>query len=537
MREYAVAYIALSCANFVCYDVAPMKSSALRAAPFGKRRPEFALVLTCLAFVYTIGITNLKSDPIAPNEYMTISRSFENHTVPLTPVETLKRVSIRSQQHGPAYFMMVSAWANLTGGDLATLRLLSVFFGVLTVAATYRMATITGNCHVAAAAAFIASCTSFFIYFSHEVRMYSLLPFCAAWLTWSYYVVMASFGKAPRSRWFSLFASAATILYVHYVGFVILAAVALYHVFFARKNSAWLKISITLVSAVLTFLPWLPVAIAGTDTGYSLSDSRLNIPQSIWTFIDVYTNGSAYVGIACIAIVIWRAKRLRRPEIYLLLLALFSVGAVLTVNEFTAIILARRMRYSLVFLPLFAVALAITFRLTPIQTRWRSLVRVTLAIGILLSFFRFSASEKMYTYTEGARWQLQETPHFQALFYDPLIEFNADAPVVSLHPSVALTDFTATFYAKRFKPAPLVHIFYGEDGVPSVQSTVEGIQDLDDFVAQYDGFWLLYNPQIATRQTMSSVIQWVYNYYRSCGRFIDEGHVIVERFVRDSDPC
>ena len=42
---------------------------------------------------------------------------------------------------------------------------------------------------------------------------------------------------------------------------------------------------------------------------------------------------------------------------------------------------------------------------------------------------------------------------------------------------------------------------------------------------------------IANPQTMGGVFQWMHNYYRSCGRTVDNANEVIERFVRDSDPC
>ena len=514
-----------------------MINGVVRVTSRQKPRHRYMTALLCLAFVFSAGVRNLTSDPIAPNEYMTISRSFENHTVPLHPLDTLNRVSTRSQQHGPAYFVAVSVWATLTGNDVATLRLLSLFFGLLTVAAVFRLATTIGNYELAQFATILASCTSLFVFFSHEVRMYSLLPFCSAWVVWSYYANLAGPHHKARIKALSLFGSTASILYVHYFGIMILAAVTLYHAVFAPKNMRWMRISFVMMAGGLLFLPWLPIAIAGTNTGYILTDSRLNLPQTLWTLMDVYTNGFSFVGMVCVGLIVWRRKYLTSSQRYLLHLAVFAIGTALIANEITPIFLARRMRYSLVFLPLFSISFALALWLIPIGTKWRAGMQAALAISAVLSFVWFTGSQRMYIYTEGARWRFLATPHFQEILYLPSFLPEQNVPVVSLHPSTELTNFTTTFYSKHLKPAPLIHIYHDEFDTPIVQSVAENVADLNAFVTKYASFWLLYNPREMGRQPMTHVFQWARNFYRSCGRNVDKADVIVERFVRDSDPC
>ena len=503
------------------------------------REPNLQLVLItcCLAFVFATGASNLTSDPIAPNEYMTISRSFDNHTIPLGPLDTLRRVAARSEQHGPLYFLIVSIWATFTGNDLATLRLVSVFCGLLTVAAVYRMALITTDRQLALAATVITSFTSIFLFYSHEVRMYSLLPFCSAWVIWSYWGLLQSRIDLPRWRWLSFYLSMAITVYVHYFGVITLMAIAAYHLLLARKSKNWTKIVLVAIAAGLSFLPWLYLTIDGFVPEYTLTDSRLDALSVIETLLDVYTNGLGYLGAALFAIVIGRFRYIGPQAAYLLILSAFAVAAALLINELTPIFVARRMRYSLVFLPLLATSFAIALAALPLAKPVRQLVQLLVLCIFVVTFFQFNGSDRLYLYTEGARWQLRATPHFQAMMYHLSIDFQRDEPVVSLHPSVELTAFTTTFYFKRVKPASLVHIYYDENALPRIQSVSTEIPDLDTFVARYASFWLLYNPQEASEQSMKSVFQWVRNYYRSCGLLLDDTNVVVERYVRDSDPC
>ncbi len=501
--------------------------------------PNFHLfvVTCCLAFVFAAGANNLTSDPIWPNEYMTISRTHDNLTTPLGPLETVQRVASRSEQHGPLYFLAISIWATFTGSDLATLRLVSIYCGLFTVVAVYRMALITGDHQLALFATIITAFTSIYVFFVHELRMYSLVPFCSAWVIGAYWGLQYSRRDRSRWRWISFYLSIAMTMYVHYFGIITLMAVASYHLVFAPKNRQWARIVFVATAAGITFLPWLYLTIGEMMPTYTLTNSRLDALQVLETLLDVYTNGSWYLGLALVAIVVWRFRYIGRQARYLTLLAVFAVGVALLINEITPIWVARRMRYSLVFLPLLAANFAIALAAVPLPRRLRQLVQATVLCLFIVTFFQFNGSDRLYIYTEGARWKMRATPHFQALLYHPSISLQKDQPVVSLHPSVELTKFTTTFFSKRLKPANLVHIYFGDEGKPVIQSATADIPDLDTFVRKFGSFWLTYNPNETSENSMASIFQWARNYYRSCGVSLNGANIVVEHYVRDSDPC
>ena len=498
---------------------------------------RLALVGTCLLIVYAICINNLKSYPLTRDENSTIFRILNPYNLSLvnTPLETLRNVAADSQQHGPLYFILASLWGAAAGTELITLRYLSVLFAVLTVAAVYRLASITGSWRLAFFAALIASCTAFFHSHTYFARMYSLLPFCAAWVVWSYWKLQSSPAGASKWLWLSLFASTAAILYVHYYGIFILAAVGIYHLLCAPKDRRWLQICLVMTAGGLVFLAWLPVALEGLITRRDFFAARLNPVESLQALLSVYANGLWYLGIVLMVIVCWRWRRLNRPVRFLMLITCFAVGAAMLTNEFTAVFVGKRMRYHIVFLPLFAAAFAIALTFIPLPRGRRALVQIMLLIALTLSFHQFSHSDELTHYTNMTEYKAHALPPIHSILYHPAIVLSDEAPILSLHPSAKLHWFVLDYYAKRYDVS-LVHIFY-DDGTPVIQTSGKIIPDLSAFVAEYGSFWLIYKPHEANPQTMSSAFQWMHNYYRSCGRTIDNANEVIEHFVRDSAPC
>ena len=494
-------------------------------------------VVVCLFAVYAFSTTQLKSYSLTRDENSTIFRILNPYNLSLvnTPLETLRNVAADSQQHGPLYFVLASLWGAVAGTELITLRYLSVLSAVLTVAAVHRLASITGCWRLAFFAAFIVSCTAFFHAHTYFTRMYSLLPFCSAWVLWSYWKLQSSPAGAPKWLWLSLFASAATILYVHYYGIFILAAVGIYHLLCAPKNRRWLQICLAMTAAGLMFLPWLPVAVDGLFTRRNFFSVRLNPIESLHALLTVYANGLWYLGLVLVIVLCWRWRRLNRPARFLMLVTCFAVGAALLTNEFTAVFVSKRMRYNIVFLPLFAAAFATALTFIPLPRGRRALVQIMLLIALAFSFYRFSHSDELTHYTNMTEYKAHALPPIHSILYHPAIALSDEAPILSLHPSAKLHWFILDYYAKRYNIS-LVHVFY-DDGTPVIQTSGKIIPNLDAFVANYGSFWLIYQPHETNPQSMSSTFQWMHNYYRSCGRTVDNANEIIERFVRDSDPC
>ncbi len=76
--------------------------------------------------------------------------------------------------HPPLYYYLLKLWAALLGGGDASLRLLSVVLGVLTIAATYALARRLVGQQGAVLSALLVAVSPFHVYYSQEVRMYAL---------------------------------------------------------------------------------------------------------------------------------------------------------------------------------------------------------------------------------------------------------------------------------------------------------------------------------------------------------------------------
>ena len=203
------------------------------------RDVRFLLVAACLLALYVLGVTNLQAEPISHSEWNTQQHLFKTYLDPAYTVsETLASVSANSAQHGPLYFVLLNIWENLAGRDLFSLRMFSVFCGTLAIAFTYRLASISGDRDVAPIAAILTAFVAYLIFYAQLVRMYSLLALLVAVVAWAYWQVVSAKSAPPARTWASLVVSAAALIYTHYYGMIVLAAIGLYHLFFVAKGQA-----------------------------------------------------------------------------------------------------------------------------------------------------------------------------------------------------------------------------------------------------------------------------------------------------------
>lgn len=154
--------------------------------------------------------------------------------------------------HPPLYFVLLDAWALLTGTALFTLRLPSVFAGLLALAATYALGRRFFGHWAGVMALLLLGTSGFFLYYTQEIRMYTLLLAFASLSMLGYWRWSRRPG-AIRAIFYALMTL--LMLYTHYAGVFILIAQML-HALFTRQPMRRLALPYALIG--LGYAPWLP---------------------------------------------------------------------------------------------------------------------------------------------------------------------------------------------------------------------------------------------------------------------------------------
>ncbi|MCP6726704.1 MAG: glycosyltransferase family 39 protein [Patescibacteria group bacterium] len=280
--------------------------------------------------------------------------------------------------HPPLYYILLRPWADVFENSLLSLRLFSLFFGLLSIIGTYILAQ---EIFRKRSIAFLSSLFMFFnafqIQYNMEARMYTLGTFFA--IISSIFLL-----KGLRSKsllwWLLYIGGAVAAIYTHYyLGFILLAqgAFALFYIqketgfslasWIRNKNFRLLSISVGLI--ILSFLPWLPTFLTQIqrvqDAFWIPSMTIWSIPYTLFKMFTSFDIDPAILSIplvggitavlvlSALLLLLFKYKQTGRLLILFSLIIPFSASLLLSLK--TSIYLDR---YFILFLPFLLIAVA-----------------------------------------------------------------------------------------------------------------------------------------------------------------------------------
>jgi 4-amino-4-deoxy-L-arabinose transferase-like glycosyltransferase len=302
--------------------------------------------------------------------------------------------------HPPLYFWMLHFWRQASGDSEFGLRTLSVAIGVLTVAATYLLASEVGSRAAGLLAAALVALSRFDVWWSQEMRMYALAALWAVLALW------AAVRFWDRGRWmdaglYTLFVTAGLYTLYLSVSVLVVANMVWLWVWWRAKERkrTFVRWVVAQLAALMLFGPWLLYALGRMPTWSSASPVALGVFLRVyWTVLVVgipieverylwITLPVLAIFVAGLVALLVRARRDGRAgrNVALLLLALLlPAGVVYLVSLpretfFYSPQLAPR--YLLLFAPAFYVLLA--WGVSVLGTRRLVPLRVLLAVLVL----------------------------------------------------------------------------------------------------------------------------------------------------------
>ncbi len=200
----------------------------------------------------------------------------------------------------PLYYFLLNVWMTLAGDSEFAVRFLSLIFGVLTIPLLYvtarrlfltpdpspktfaRKSFRRGEMS-ALFAAFLATLSGLYLWYSQEARMYTLITFLG--LLASYALLRGlegTKGNAGNRTWWLVFVGAnIAAVYTHYFAFTLLAFQFLYAVYVMFTRRDWRTVIRNLffvfLSILIAFLPWAPLMLnrLGEDVSYFRGDLKV----------------------------------------------------------------------------------------------------------------------------------------------------------------------------------------------------------------------------------------------------------------------
>jgi uncharacterized membrane protein len=295
-----------------------------------------------------------------------------------------------ADQHPPLYYLLLHFWF-LAGSGVAYARLLSVVIGIVQIYQVMDLARLIGIKEMGWLAGLILAISPMHVWYSQEARMYMLL----ASLTTASTTMLWTSLHGKRHWWLYTFFSIAA-LYTHYFAvFIMLAQAVLVIAWVWQRKTlrplySWICSGIIIV---LSFIPWVPVAINQTryhKMTWILPPNLLDVVSTSLRLLlgnDILAlPGIIRYGLVCAAILLLvitlilvfsRPIQDRLAFVWIILWALIPFGAITIISIFYPIFQFKQ--FIIVLSPLLLLSIVIIYLL---PKHW---LRVVLFTGLLIS--------------------------------------------------------------------------------------------------------------------------------------------------------
>lgn len=183
--------------------------------------------------------------------------------------------------HPPLYFIMLKLWSAFSS-DITFLRSLSLIFGVLTIPVAYHVFQKLVNNKAAFFASLLLALSSLNIYYSTEIRMYSLLVLETLLLIW---LLLRFLQSKKRVYLILIFLAGVAGLYTHYYAILTLLSINLVFAANYKKLHTLIKPWLfTQAATLLSFAPWIVLALQDLATGCWCFNPLVGIPATFASF-------------------------------------------------------------------------------------------------------------------------------------------------------------------------------------------------------------------------------------------------------------
>jgi hypothetical protein len=207
--------------------------------------------------LYRLGVQSLWYDE-------TVSAILARQSIPALIAHTARDI------HPPGYYLLLHGWTRLVGESEFALAYLSLIFGMLLIAGVYLLGRTFLKAPAGLWAAGLVALSPYQLWYSQEVRMYTLGAFLGVLMIYCVFKAIAQALSPSKPgnvglRWWIGYALAATAgLYTLYYFAFLLIPLNLYTLVillgYRRRGSAWLAWLIANLAVIVLYLPWLGTA-------------------------------------------------------------------------------------------------------------------------------------------------------------------------------------------------------------------------------------------------------------------------------------
>ena len=294
-------------------------------------RRDLALMVAILLLAFAIGAAILNADPVWLDELasLTLFGVFDPY---FNPSDVLLAMSRYSPADVPIFPIMGAWWARLVGISQFALRAMPLLLGMLSLAMAYRFARDVFNRRTGFVAAFLLASNSFALIYFHELRNYTHFMVMSTLYVWVYLRLT----DRARERWrlrlcFPLLS--VLFIYTHAYGGILIAALALHHVFLKPKDRRWLEVWLSWALAAIAMLPFALAMVEGvalvTNDGYADP-----LPEVFGALLRLLVNGADWLWLIVLPLVAYAWRRTRNQNLRLVIALAAAAIALLLLGAF-----------------------------------------------------------------------------------------------------------------------------------------------------------------------------------------------------------
>ncbi len=317
---------------------------------------------------FAIAVTLIDDFPIQADGLLSI------HTAGYTDgypdlLSVFDRLINKSQQHVPAYFLALFVWGNATEWSLMMMRVLSVFYGILSLALIYRL----GRDFISKEAGFfaivmLASLTFYNIWYL-PIRMYTMFVAAELLLFWVYFRTLHR-KQTTRQDYILLFLAGLLFVNTHTFSLAILLGLGVYHLLLVEKTRRWYSMTAAALLVVLIILPWFVILFQGAEYYASNPERTYRALNPIEMTVKIFELGvnASILFIGALLLSVKQALDRDKMTIALWVILIVAVGAYALINLVVQVADPTRFRY---FVPLFPLIILLIVKGLELLKRWK----------------------------------------------------------------------------------------------------------------------------------------------------------------------
>ncbi len=501
---------------------------------FASRFPRFTsegarvrvLLIPLLLLTFWLGARALNQQAIWYDEYWSLYDAGGAFNGPRSPVDVIQGLAERNPWQAPGFFLLLNRWGALTGWSVLAARSMALFVGLLAVALAYRLGRDLFRSPLVGLGTAVALATSaFFVAYLHELRGYTLVALFSLLSVWAYWrLTRVEHPSLARQIIFVL--AIAGLLYTHYFAAVTAAALAFYHLLFARKDRAWWRVVILMALAGLLFLPWLRVmlsaiSIATGDESATRQAAALGPVDAATQLFYLFSSGSVAL-LAVIGAFALRARGQAARLVWVWLLAGFALA--LLINTRVQVLI--HVRYLMMIVP--ALALLVGLGVERLARRGVSPV-ILLGIwivaglwnGIDLNFMPLTLNGEGTRVSQAGMTAITET----------LSQHENRRSVAAFHFVQPGNQWWSTPMLDYYMNGLRIHYRQFED-IPGLQANDDYLRQAQRFIGDAPFVWTAIMPAVPSPYQVAEFERALQPNYADCGVAASGPDIVLKRYAR-----